>query len=279
MSKRKLFSHLVRERYTILTDWHSNSAISAVSTARDLASAGNAMLSSKLISASATRNWLQRSVDSSNLRNGVGYPWEIYRSGNATKPIVDVLIKIGTIGSYASYFGLSRDFDVGFAILARDYTVTDGKLDLNVYADVASESLGKLQDVALAEMGGRYAGPFKSTSGDELVLDVTGPGLEVIKMMTNGEDKKQNVAEALGIKVESLDFRLYPTNVRDDKRHQYVAVFQDRDAPVDAGTPTCITWQEVGSLYSAPNRFVFELDDTGIAVSVDVKNGEKYVRG
>ncbi|KAJ3484691.1 hypothetical protein NLG97_g6995 [Lecanicillium saksenae] len=253
-------------------------AIAAVSTTRDLAKAGNAMLSSELVSASTTRSWMQRSVDSSNLRNGVGYPWEIYRSGDATSPILAVLTKSGAIGSYASYFGVSPDLDVGFAILARDFTVTDGKLDLNVYADIASDTLRPLQKVAVGEMAAKYAGLFKSESGDALLLNVTGPGLEVMKMSEDGKNRRQDVADVSGIKETSLDFRLYPTNVRNAERHQYVAVFQDRDAPVDAGTPTCITWQDVGSLISVPNKFIFELNSMGVASSVSVQDGKKYVR-
>ncbi|KAJ6783511.1 hypothetical protein PWT90_02042 [Aphanocladium album] len=253
-------------------------AISGISTTKDLARAGGAILSSELLGASATRSWMQRSVDSSNLRNGVGYPWEIYRSGNATSPILPVLTKSGAIGSYASYFGVSPDLNVGFAILARDFTVTDGKLDLNVYADIASDTLRPLQKAAVGEMAARYTGLFKSESGDMLLLNVTGPGLEVIKMSEDGKNQKQNVANASGIKESSLDFRLYPTNVRTAERHQYVAVFQDRDAPVDAGTPTCITWQDVGSLTSVPSKFIFELNEKGMTVSVAVKNGKTYAR-
>lgn len=252
--------------------------MSGVSTIKDLARAGNAILSSELLTDSSTRSWMQRSVDTSNLRNGVGYPWEVYRSGDTIKPILDVFTKAGTIGPYASYFGVSPDLDVGFAILARDYTVADGKLDLNVHADIASETLRPLQKVAAAEMGARYAGLFKNGSGDVLILNVTGPGLEVIKMSSDGKDEKQYVADALGIKEGSLDFRLYPTNVRTVNRHQYVAVFQDKDAPVDAGTPTCITWQDVGSLNSAPSKFEFEFDGNVIAQSVVAQNGNKYMR-
>lgn len=255
--------------------------MSAVSTTNDLARLGHAILTSRLISPSSTRRWLSRSIDTSNLRNGVGYPWEIYRSGSTPiSPIVQGLTKSGAIGPYASYFGISPDFNVGFALLARDYTAEDGQLDLNAYVDVVSESLGHLGRVAAKEMAVRYSGMFESQSGGRLSLNVSGLGVEVVSMSGGNEktDIRSGVATRLHIKPERLDFRLYPTKVQDGKRHQFVAVFQDKDAPVDAGTPTCITWQDVGSVSGAPEKFVFELGEDGAAVGVTVRNGETYIK-
>lgn len=109
------------------------------------------MLSSTLLPSATTRRWLHPGMDTSNLRNGVGRPWEVYRAGSATLPILDVLTKSGNIGQYASYFGLVPDLGAGFAILAHDSTVADGKLDLNVYADIVSEALGYFQKFAAQE--------------------------------------------------------------------------------------------------------------------------------
>ncbi|KAK8140031.1 beta-lactamase family protein [Apiospora sp. TS-2023a] len=252
-------------------------AISLISTIADLARAGNAMLSSRLLPPAVTRRWLHHSVDTSNLRNGVGRPWEIYRAGgSAISPIVDVWTKSGSLGShYASYFGLVPDFDVGFAILAHDGGggARDGNrsLDLNVYADVVSEALGHLQSMAAAETAARYAGTYQGGNGSVAALEVTkdGPGLEVQGLRVNGVDVRAETAQQMGLgSVADLDVRLYPTNVREGARkHHFVAVFQDRSAPVDMGTPTCITWQEVGSLAGVSYRFAFELDDDGTATS------------
>lgn len=54
-----------------------------------------------------------------------------------------------------------------------------------------------------------------------------------------GLDLDVEFTEKLGFKPNSLDYKLYPTIVVDDKRRQFVAVLQDRDAPIDMGTPTC----------------------------------------
>ncbi len=75
-----------------------------------------------------------------------------------------------------------------------------------------------------------------------------------------------------------MDFRLYPTNHKEEtstgSRMAFRAVFQDVDAPLDAGTPTCVTWMVgVDSLvYNglALDEFVFGIDKDGRAGSVEV---------
>ncbi|KAF5551241.1 hypothetical protein FMEXI_3358 [Fusarium mexicanum] len=244
-------------------------ALSFVSSVKDLARAGHSILASDLLSPAVTRRWLHPNVDTSNLRNGVGRPWEVYRAGNAISPIVDALTKSGTIGKYASYFGLTTDFNAGFAILAHDHSVEDRKLDLNVHADIVSEVLGYLQVIAAKELEARYAGSYSGKEA-EATLNTTdnGRGLEVQKLVIGGVNIKKQIAQKLGIHADDLDFRIYPTNVQDKNRHQFIAVFQGKSAPIDMGTPTCITWQEIGA--DAEISFVFTLGRGGEVIGVEV---------
>lgn len=245
------------------------SALSFVSSTKDLARAGHSILVSDLLSPAVTRRWLHPNVDTSNLRNGVGRPWEVYRAGNAISPILDALTKSGTIGKYASYFGLTTGFNAGFAILAHDNSVEDRKLDLNVHADIVSEVLGYLQVIAAKELEARYAGSY-SGKATEATFNTTdnGRGLEVQKLVIGGVNIKNQTARKLGVKADDLDFRIYPTNVQDKSRHQFIAVFQDTSAPIDMGTPTCITWQEIGA--DAEISFVFTIGRQGEVVGVEV---------
>ncbi|KAF6816878.1 beta-lactamase family protein [Colletotrichum plurivorum] len=250
-------------------------ALSMVSTASDLAKAGRSMLNSRLISKGATRRWLQPIADTSNLRNGVGRPWEIYHAGQyANSSILDVFTKTGLIGHYASYFGLAPDFNAGFAILAHDAEAARGP-DLNVYADIVSLAVVQLQKLAVAEMTQRYAGVFEGPDGAATFnISKDGPGLVVSSLKSKGVDLRAEVAAAASIKPEDLDFRLYPSNVATENQHQFVAVFQDKSAPVDMGTPTCITWQDVGSLGSSFDvRVVFDMHVSGKASKVSLANG------
>jgi hypothetical protein len=235
----------------------------------DLARAGHSMLASKILHSAVTRRWLKSHADTSNLRNGVGRPWEVYRAGQNIRPIMNVLTKAGTIGKYASYFGLTTDFNAGFAILAHDSSVEDRKLDLNVHADVVSEVLGYLQEIAAAETEVRYAGEFKGESSlASFNTTDSGHGLVVQELVIDGVSIKDHTAQKLGIKTKDLDFRLYPTNVKDEKQHQFIAVFQDRTALIDMGTPTCISWQEVGADVEIYVRF--NKNKAGRVIGLDI---------
>ncbi|KJR83623.1 alkaline D-peptidase [Sporothrix schenckii 1099-18] len=261
-------------------DFHSSSigepaGMSLLSTTRDLARAGRAMMKSKLISASATRRWLQPIADTSNLRNGVGRPWEIYHAGQyANSTVLDVFTKNGYAGAYASYFGLSPDLGAGFAILSHDTSGTAA--DLNAYADIVSLALLDLEALAAAEAAAYYSGNYtgQSGNGDTAVIQSPsdGYGFVVADLVVDGIDLRNQTAFAANIELENLDFRIYPSNVVQGTKHLFVAVFQDKKAPVDADTPTCITWQEVGSLgQNIADQFIFDTDSTtGFAQSLSV---------
>ncbi|OAA68550.1 Beta-lactamase/transpeptidase-like protein [Niveomyces insectorum RCEF 264] len=254
-------------------------SLGLLSTPRDLARAGRAMLSSQLASQATTRRWLQPVADTSNLFNGVGRPWEIYHAGRyANSSILDVYTKTGLVGAYASYFGLAPDLGTGFAILAHDTSGTAP--DLNVYADVVSLAVAELEALAAGQATARYNGTFSDRDGGDVAVFQTasdGPGLVVSRLAVGGIDLRNQTATAAGIALENLDFRVYPSNIARGASHLFVAVVQDKSAPVDADTPTCITWQEVGSLGPGiADRFVFEVDAvSGQATSVTVlgKNG------
>ncbi|KAK3312322.1 beta-lactamase/transpeptidase-like protein [Apodospora peruviana] len=267
-------------------------ALSLISTPRDLALSGHAILSSRLLPAATTRRWLSPvSADTSNGRNGVGKPWEVYRAPlllpkPSSQLIVDVLLKSGDVGPYSSYLGLVPDVGVGFAILAHDANDEDKPADLNVHADiVAAVGLGNLLGLAAKQAGSQFPGTFVSGDGgkDVAVIEVPEdgyPGFVVSRLVVNGKDVRAAAAQAAGIeKVEDLDFRVYATNVVADlkgkggkgKKQQFVAVLQDKSALVDAGTPTCISWMMAdGPGAAVPSRFVFELDGKGVAVKVSI---------
>ena len=120
-------------------------AIGLTSTISDLAKLGRSILTSAILSQATTRRWLKPFASTSNLRNAVGRPWEIYHySATPTDAIIDVYTKSGTVGKYSSYFGLVPSYDVGFAILAVDSG--NEAPDLNAYADI---TLGGLQTIVM----------------------------------------------------------------------------------------------------------------------------------
>lgn len=277
------------------------SALALLSTTRDLALLGHSILSSALLSPAQTRRWLHPTSSTSNLRNAAGRPWEIYHASSdpsePASPILDIYTKTGLLasgssdgqGGYASYFGLAPDLAAGFAILAHDSAAA--RPDLNVYADVVSAAIAQLAALAAAQAAAQYAGVFAAPGvdgdGDDGVavfyVARDGPGLVVAELRVGGVDVRARVADEAGIgSAADLDFRVYPSNVgaAGGRKRQFVAVYQDRGAPVDMGTPTCITWQDVGALGpDVPGRFVFELGESGRAGSVSVSGmGRKMAR-
>ncbi|KAJ9157006.1 Beta-lactamase/transpeptidase-like protein [Coniochaeta hoffmannii] len=245
-------------------------SLSLLSNPHDLALAGSSILSSALLPASTTRRWLSpSSADTSNIRNGAGQPWEVYRAPITSQLIIDILLKSGEVGAYSSYLGLLPDMGVGFAILAHDES---GKAaDLNVYADVVADGLSGILKVAALQSAGRYSGAYSGPDGLAVFGADAWPGLVVENITVGGRDVRAEVAKDAGIEIGNLDYRVYPTNIWDvgAKRHQFVGVVQDKDALVDAGTPTCITWMN-GIVQGAGGRVVFGLDDEGMASSVEV---------
>lgn len=218
-------------------------------------------------------------ADTSNLRNGLGRPWEIYRAGQyANSSILDVFTKTGSgIGYYSSYFGVAPDFNVGFAILAHDTIMSP---DLNVIADIVSLALVQMQELAAQEASARFSGVYwgGNDTGSSAVLNTTddGPGLMVSVLEESGVDIRAEIAAAMRLdSLDDLDFRLYPSNVAQGSLVQFVAVYQDKSAPVDEDTPTCITWMGVGALgQGMVDRVVFELDEAGMATGLQIPSKE-----
>lgn len=255
-------------------------SLSLTTTPHDLSLFGRAILSSRLLSPSDTRRWLKPHTSTSNLRNAVGAPWEIYHfSTNATAPVIDIYTKTGAIGRYAAYFGLAPTHDVGFAILAHDAA---GAPDLNAHADVALGALLAVDAVGRAQAKQELAGTYRGTANSSILVSETGeedPGLAVERFVVEGVDWRARLAVLSGVAdAADLDFRLYPTNLREvgeggAVRQVFRAVFQDKSAPVDQGTPTCVTWMDVDSLKwkgKALDTFVFEVGGKGNATSITV---------
>lgn len=255
------------------------------SSVSDLSRLGKSILGSELLPPVTTNRWLKPHSYTSNLVNGVGMPFDIYTptlSGDATGAIIPIFTKLGAQGSYSPYFGLVPDYGVGFVILSAD---TNQAADLNAYADLIGEYLiPALERTAAQEAALSYTGNYTSADGSstlELLVDGLG-GLSITRWTANNGslDLRSAYAKLKDTPVSSLDMRLYPTNLLDnmgannDIRLAWRAVLQDIDAPVDAGTPTCITWEDSVDLFVyngvSLDSFVFEVDTQGSATTVEI---------
>ncbi|KAI9720082.1 MAG: hypothetical protein M1828_005810 [Chrysothrix sp. TS-e1954] len=253
---------------------------SIYSTLSDMTKAGKAILASSLIKPAMTRRWLKPVSLTSNVRNQVGRPWEIYSAPAGENTIKALYTKTGKLGKYGSYLGLAPDYNVGFSLLVAGEDIDN---TLNVYADLISDAI----DVALQEeaakqallaYGGQYhvQGP-SSNSSITLRVDKQ-PGLYVDTFISNGTDALGGYAALINAKdASNLSFRLYPTNLMSARtsgsRIAFRAVLQDKGAFEDSGTATCVSWMHVDqyTYRSAPlDELIFTMDDGGRATSLEI---------
>ena len=249
------------------------------STTADLARAGRAILSSTLLRPSVTNRWLKPRTHTSNVVNSVGMPWEIYTAATEiTDHVVDAYTARGNFGLYSSYFGVVPDYDIGFAILAAD---AEKNADLNAYSDTVAGVIPALEIVAQSQAEQSFTGVYTDANGVVVNITTTDPrvpGLSVDVLKTPEMDIRMDIAKSLDIAPDALSFRLYPTGLRqtagERERLAFRAIFEDINALVDAGTPTCETWRTANQLFidGVPaDRFVFDTDGiTGKAATVEV---------
>jgi len=93
-------------------------------------------------------------------------------------------------------------------------------------------------------------------------------------LKVNGTDWLAQIAQRAAIDPASdIDFRLYPTDLETGSKRAFRAVVQDKDALVDAGTPTCISWQQTVDVFQRGDLplddFVLETGDGGEVVAVE----------
>ncbi|KAJ0421601.1 beta-lactamase/transpeptidase-like protein [Aspergillus carlsbadensis] len=256
---------------------------SLFSSIKDLATAGQAILNSTLLSKSVTNRWLKPVSHTSNPANSIGLPWVIYSGGSyPDTSMVDVYTVLSNEGYneslYSSYLGLVPDFGVGFAILSAD---TEAPADLNAHADIIGDVvLEALTVTAIEQAAENFGGAYKATtSNSSITVQYDSlPGLYIEEFISNGTNFRPTLSELLGIADPAdLSIRLYPSQLESvsasGSRQAFRAVFQDKSELADNDTPTCVSWLNLDKFHyggRALDEFVFELDRSGRAVSVEI---------
>ncbi|KAJ5291941.1 hypothetical protein N7478_001192 [Penicillium angulare] len=263
------------------------SSKSMFSSARDLAIAGKAILSSDLLSPAETRRWLKPFAQTSNPKNSVGAPWTIYSGGSypdtSMVPVYTLLSNEGEDeGLYSSYLGLVPDYGIGYAILSAD---TESPADLNAHADYMQAILDGVVTTATSQAVANFGGPYAAEKGNSSISikydqNDTLPGLWIDEFVSNGVNFKKTLADILGMDNGTvLSIRLYPTQRTEEDCHckaskqVFRGVMQDKTELADAETPTCVSWQGVDKLqYNGHglDEFVFTVDEAGSALSVEI---------
>ncbi|EPS28756.1 hypothetical protein PDE_03702 [Penicillium oxalicum 114-2] len=239
------------------------------SSTKDMATLGQAILSSSLLPASTTRRWMQPHVHTASLDSSVGAPWEIIRLDNPRA--TDVYTKAGDIGAYSSMIALSPDYDIGFTILLAG---SDGHSKVALAADLISAQLfPALEAVAKNQAARRFTGAYASEQGMNSTMSIMtddGPGLVITSWINNGTDMMESLMTMGHVQdPSSFNVRLYPTGLESPGQISFRAVLPVELSTAGNGpfTSGCLTWvtmdaQVYGSV--GMDEFVFDLNDMGM---------------
>lgn len=147
---------------------------------------------------------------------------------------------------------------------------------LNNEANSYTGALLQIDKLARIQANGTIAGTYTADNNSNIIIGpaTADPGLAITQLKVNGTDWLAQIAKNAGIEPASdTDFRLYPTELETGSKRAFRAVIQDKDALVDAGTPTCISWQQTVDLFQRGglplDEFVLETADGGGVVAVE----------
>jgi hypothetical protein len=134
----------------------------------------------------------------------------------------------------------------------------------------------QVDKLARAQANATIAGTYTADNNSTLIIGpaTSNPGLAIIELRVNGTDWLAQIARQAEIEpTTDIDFRLYPTSLEKGNKRAFRAVVQDMDALADAGTPTCISWQQTVDVFEREglplDQFVLVTDGGGEVVAVE----------
>lgn len=225
----------------------------------------------------------------SNLRNAVGAPWEIFRqeipisnntaAANNTR-VVDIYAKSGDLGGSEHYYGtlsaLDMDHDFGFNILATGKRA--GAVRWILGSIISEVFVNAFEQAAREEARVKFAGTYKSTAAGRpasnitFTLDDNRPGLGVGEWFNNGVDMIGSLRAMKSIPAAAnISFRLYPLNRFGDELvfRSVIETFPQTYVTGSMATD-CITWPTVDSIFyggAGFDEFAFKVEK-GVATAV-----------
>jgi hypothetical protein len=208
----------------------------------------------------------------SNLRNAIGAPWEIFRqeipvsgktAANNTR-VVDIYAKSGDLGGSEHYYGTLTAFDMdhhfGFNILATGKRA--GAVRWILGSLISEVWVNAFEQAARDEAGVNFAGTYESTeagpaSNITFTLDDDRPGLGVGEWFNNGINMIDSLRAIENIpSAANVSLRLYPLNKFGNELtfRSVIEAFPQGYITGPMAT-NCITWPTVDSLYYGSEGF------------------------
>lgn len=242
------------------------------SSVQDMATVGQAILNSTLLTPDTTRRWLKPVAHTSSLDQSIGAPWEIFSFQEPR--LIDLYTKSGDLGSYSSMLALSPDHDVGFTILAAG---DSSGAAVRAISDLLGKPLLRgLDQVAKENARQSFVGTYALPDGSSQICLTTddGPGLKVDRWTSDSKNVFTAFMQILGVKDPSkLEIRLYPTGLSSPGKISFRAVPVNLEETLSTGpfTGSCSSWSAVGGqVYGnvAVDEFVFDVNDEHEVLSV-----------
>ena len=253
------------------------------STLKDMNSLGRSILRSTLLPPSLTNHWLKPLTFTSDPNQGVGMPWEIYRTAIPVTPnssatrLVDLYTKAGDIGLYHSLIALDRDHGMGFTVLVAGAGA--GENQRLLLAEMLRDTfVPAFEDLAARAATAAYAGVYADPTTNSSITIATAPdrpGLGFAAWTSRGVNMTGEGFPAIwqSDPADHFEFRLQPTGLVDAaaRRVGFRLVAEDRTAE-EGSLWECFSWVEVDAVQYGGvgiDDFVFELDREGVASSVE----------
>ncbi|KAI0514705.1 beta-lactamase/transpeptidase-like protein [Xylaria bambusicola] len=192
------------------------------SSISDLSRLGRAIFRSTILSPAQTRRWLKPVATTSDLSEGLSYPFGYRRIplGTATSHaglthrIVDSYNKAGSINKYASLLILLPDYAVGFAaLLAGDWP---GNANWDMADVIGPILLPALESAAREQAEGIFSGTYTASHVNSSLVfstDPEKPGLGLEKWISNGTDMIPVAGTYTLGSSSRASIRLFPTGL------------------------------------------------------------------
>jgi hypothetical protein len=256
------------------------------SSLSDLNAFGRSILRSTLLPRSVTNRWLRPFTHTSDPRQSVGMPFEIYRQevpvsrdSQATR-LVDIYTKGGDVGLYSTMIVLVPDYDIGFTILTAGAGTT---ALLRVYLTelMRNHLLPAMEELAAAEAQQIYAGTYvdKATNSSITIgLDADQIGMGVEAWTSRGVDMRQDgqgIKSLYAFDTEGpVNLRLQSMGLSDapSRRVSFRMIPKDDSLP-EHSMWSCFSWAGVSALAYGGlsiDQVVFEVDDAGRGATIEL---------
>ena len=219
------------------------------STANNLLTFQQSILSHKLLGKSDTRRWLQPRALLPSLHQAVGESWEILRPTDLdvkTHRPIDIFTKTGGVTGYAAYTAIIPEYNIALTINAAGGQAQPAVSTL--FPQLVKPLVAYADKLARQQAAIEYTGTYNATVADvtsSMTLEVDdGPGLAITDLTMNGVPVLHSLATLQKIPFQSLSARLYPSDPDslNTEREVWRILIDKKDRDEGFAGLQCVSW-------------------------------------